>query len=270
MTRKREITLRDIARKSSSFRKVNYVPARKKSLGQLRRFWVAIGTPILVASIVASIIAYTSSFEFCGRYHCFNDALTYFKVPLGILAIIFPSVALVVSHHRSVQTLAQITQAEQNNTYNNYIKHQEEFRRRLQAIESKYKLEFESYDELYAEVFSENSPLRFSPQSGKSYFTTLKTDLEHAANVFNRRINNINSSGMLYGACHAVFDDLNIKTDGLLARTPKSFEQPVLNITNTGLQLYCSLAAELAFFAGQPLYEVEFEKLRVYISHRDT
>lgn len=49
------------------------------------------------------------------------------KLPITIAALAFPLAALVASHHRSVQTAAQIERTDYKNAFENNIKHRELF-----------------------------------------------------------------------------------------------------------------------------------------------
>jgi len=60
-------------------------------------------------------------------YEGFNMALTIFKVPLSVLAMIIPTVALFAANHRSEQTKEQMRLANIQNNFANYYKHREEF-----------------------------------------------------------------------------------------------------------------------------------------------
>jgi hypothetical protein len=56
-----------------------------------------------------------------------NNLMVIFKVPLAILALIIPIVAIIASNHRSVQTAKQIDLVHAQNIFSNYFKHKEEF-----------------------------------------------------------------------------------------------------------------------------------------------
>lgn len=148
--------------------------AHNKSLYQLPGFWAALFIPLTVAVVVALWIAWHSltkdGYSVCGSAKCINGALVMMKLPLGILALVFPSVALVASHHRSVQTAAQITRTdrqiqatEQKNAFENYIKHKEMFGKHVAELEDGSRVKFSSLDMLYKMFFPDNSWKNFSP-----------------------------------------------------------------------------------------------------------
>lgn len=142
----------------------------KEHLWNLRSFWVAICVPVALACFVWGAMYGSGLPNLCWSSDCFNYAFELFKVPLALLALIFPAVALVASHHRSVQTAAQIDRTEKQtalteakNNFENYIKHKELFDKRLDALAKELKLNFIKKDELYNDVFHENSSLTFIP-----------------------------------------------------------------------------------------------------------
>ena len=76
-----------------------------KTLWQLISFRLAIILPLLLGIIVSIPICHFSQLSLDLTYHGFNAAIEIFKVPLGIAALCFPSIALVASHHRSALSI---------------------------------------------------------------------------------------------------------------------------------------------------------------------
>lgn len=115
------------------------VMPHNKTLYQLASFKLAVFTPLVIGLIVALFIAYqdfflVKSMSACWTSECINDAVTRLKVPITIMALIFPAVALVASQHRSAQTAAQIERTDKQieqtglkNSFENCIKHKELF-----------------------------------------------------------------------------------------------------------------------------------------------
>lgn len=140
--------------------------AHNKSLYQLREFKLAIGLPLLGAALSASWIAWVSfvdgNYEVCGSAECINNALGMLKLPLGILALIFPSVALVATQHRSVQTAEQISQAAVKNSFENCLKHRDLFCDFIEELEQKYGCSFREKQNLYTKIYPENDFVKFS------------------------------------------------------------------------------------------------------------
>ena len=75
---------------------------------------------------------YSTDFSATG----FNFFIGEFRVPLGILALTIPILALLATNHRSVQTRAQILASEKQNNFLNYYKHQEEFEKYIREFEN--------------------------------------------------------------------------------------------------------------------------------------
>jgi len=85
------------------------MPTSKQSLFELKIFKIALWSPIIVSTLLTIYIACTSNLEFAFGYSALNYALLkVFKIPLTILALIIPGVALVTANHRSIQSKKQI------------------------------------------------------------------------------------------------------------------------------------------------------------------
>ena len=137
-----------------------------KTLFELITFWLAIILPLLAGIIVSIPIWHYSDLSLDLTYHGFNTAIEIFKVPLGIAALCFPLVALVVANHRSIQTGRQIKASESQNSFANYHKHREEFIKMLERLEIEQGIKFfKSYD-FYNMLFPNNSVHYVSVFSG--------------------------------------------------------------------------------------------------------
>lgn len=91
------------------------------------RFTVGFFCTLAVISVCIIIFYSYSKLEKDLSFSGFNFALTVFKVPLSILALIIPTVALFAANHRSEQTKEQMRLANVQNNFANYYKHREEF-----------------------------------------------------------------------------------------------------------------------------------------------
>jgi len=145
----------------------------------LPSFKLAILVPVFSACFVWGAMYQSGLPDICWSPDCFNNAFELFKVPLAILALIFPAVALVASHHRSVQTAAQIERAESQialtdakNSFENYFKHQEHFSSFVKDVGNKgsIRFEFNTVRDLYKEIFPENKTNNFHPFDRKGDF----------------------------------------------------------------------------------------------------
>ncbi|MBD0787215.1 hypothetical protein HUO09_12745 [Vibrio sp. Y2-5] len=98
-----------------------------KSITQLKSLWITI-VIIISLSVGSSIwIVIHSDLVYLPSYKGINNLLVIFKVPLGVLALIIPAVAIIASNHRSVQSAKQIELVNSQNNFTNYFKHREEF-----------------------------------------------------------------------------------------------------------------------------------------------
>jgi len=112
-----------------------------KSFLSLKILWFVVATHFAVAAIFSILITYNSNLTPSYDYTGFNNALNIFKIPLGILALIIPIVALLAANHRSEQTKEQMRLASENNNFSNFYKHTEEFESYLsEHEESKTKI----------------------------------------------------------------------------------------------------------------------------------
>lgn len=84
---------------------------------------VALSLSISVMIIINSDLWESWNFTYQG----FNNLLEYFKIPLGILALLIPIGAVYAANHRSEQTKQQLKLTEKQNLFTNYYKHLEEF-----------------------------------------------------------------------------------------------------------------------------------------------
>ncbi len=103
----------------------------EKSLIELGVLWWTVGILAVLSGIVATVIICNSDLVWDFSYEGFNQAITIFKVPLAILALIIPIVALLAANHRSEQTKKQIIVVGGQNNFANYYKHVEEFNKYL-------------------------------------------------------------------------------------------------------------------------------------------
>lgn len=151
--------------------------SHKKTLYQLSSFKWAVCAPLVTGLIVAVFIAYQDFFSVelmsaCWTSECINDAILRLKVPLTIMALVFPAVALVASQHRSAQAAAQIERTdkqiaatEAKNAFENCIKHKELFLKFLRELEEKLNINCHRQTQLYNMIFTNNNYVDFSAYS---------------------------------------------------------------------------------------------------------
>ena len=134
------------------------VTMREESkLSNLRSFWLSILIPLIASLLIAIIIATNSNLGFNFSYKGFNEALVIFKVPLAVLALIFPSVALVATEHRSSQSAEMMRRNNTQTSFSNYYTHREEFFKVLSKLEEELAVQFHDANGLYRTLFPQNS-----------------------------------------------------------------------------------------------------------------
>lgn len=129
----------------------------EKKLTELRWFWASLLGPVAISLLLILFIQQNSNLVWNCSYTGFNYALEIFKFPLGVAALAFPFVALVVSNHRSSQSALTLKRSYEQVTFANYYKHQEEFFKLLDKLEEKLKIEFIGPYRLYEMLFPANS-----------------------------------------------------------------------------------------------------------------
>lgn len=100
----------------------------------LKILWVVVSIHIILAILISLTIAYNSNLAINLNYIGVNFFVEIFKVPLAILALIIPMVALLAANHRSVQTKEQIQITSEQNVFSNHYKHLEEFEKYCTSI----------------------------------------------------------------------------------------------------------------------------------------
>lgn len=103
--------------------------------------WIVRITIVVLLAISIGLgvfIGKSSNLAYKYDYTGFNNLLEIYKVPLGLLALIIPVVALLAANHRSEQTKKQIEVTNSQNCFSNYYKHLEEFEKYYKLSESKF------------------------------------------------------------------------------------------------------------------------------------
>lgn len=114
-----------------------------KNLWQLKRFHFALWTPISLSIIIALVIWYNGNYIWDFTAESFNYSLHIYKFPLGVLALVFPTVALIAALHRSDQTKKQIHEVEQKNRTDMYLAHYKYFFEHIEQAEKRINSWFE-------------------------------------------------------------------------------------------------------------------------------
>lgn len=132
-----------------------------KSFLNLEILWFVVGFFNLSAFISWVMIIHYSNIDFEFSYVGFNGFIDIFQVPLGILAIIIPIVALLAANHRSEQTKEQLRLTQEQNNFSNYYKHIEEFEKYCEGHKSEIP-EINKPRQTYVKIFKESKNGIFS------------------------------------------------------------------------------------------------------------
>ncbi len=150
------------------------MPNSKKSLFQLKSFHYALWSPILIAILVTIYICFTSNLMFYAGFKGLNNVWEYFKVPLAIFSLVFPSVALVTANHRSIQSKKQIELTSTQNTLKNYYDSIDDFEKYLDSFTFKKLFVYKNKKILYREIFPLNTPKSVSTYVDKKTLQEIK------------------------------------------------------------------------------------------------
>ena len=120
------------------------------SFFRLAIVWSTLFFIVGLSLLLIAIANYGTNYQLCSSTDCYNNFITQFKLPLGILSLLIPLGAIYAVQHRSEQSLAQIKTSEGQNNFVNYYKHLEEFEKYLKskAIDTKVYV-----NQTHAEIF---------------------------------------------------------------------------------------------------------------------
>ena len=98
-----------------------------QSFLHLKIVWLVIILLFSIALVISIVIIKNTQIGWDLSANGFNNFISLFRFPLGILTLIIPIVALLAANHRSEQTKEQIRVTGLQNDFANYYKHLEEF-----------------------------------------------------------------------------------------------------------------------------------------------
>lgn len=108
-----------------------------ESFLSLKILWAVVAIHFFLAAIVTFFICMNTPLKLDLSSTGFNSFISIFRFPLSILALIIPIVALLAANHRSEQTKEQIRVSNNQNLFQNYYKHLEEFIKYSEAQNNK-------------------------------------------------------------------------------------------------------------------------------------
>lgn len=174
--------------------------AANKSITQLKSLWISLILIVLLSGGCAIWIVKHSNLIYNPSYEGVNNLLVVYKVPLSLLALIIPTVAIIASNHRSVQAAKQIELSNTQNIFTNYFKHKEEFESYLKRFDTNNDKLFEDADYLHRLIFP--NAIKGDLSVCKEEINSLKEDisdfkelcrqLETVDNLFGANLGEIN------------------------------------------------------------------------------
>lgn len=162
--------------------------SHNKTLTELKWFkwalWGPIGVAVIIAAVITGFDNYSQPLDWGLSSGHINEAISRLKFPIAIASLAFPLVALVASHHRSVQTAAQIARTdnqivrtdkqvkatEEKNAFENYIKHMEHFRDSVKHLGGLHGIKVGDPSSLYRKIFPLNDYSSFNVWSDDMSF----------------------------------------------------------------------------------------------------
>ena len=200
-----------------------------RRLSQLLLFWSAIIVPFVFAVSIGIYIWLTSDLQYLKGYEGVNNLLSAYSIPLSVLALIFPLVAIIATYHRSSQAQIQIELLQRQNSFANFYKHKDEFEKLVSALEEQHNIIFYDKEEIYRLLFPKNSPAYFDPKyqprtSDKHFlsvviddFLKIRIKIANLLSSENIRISQEQYIGIIYYDICRLSDNLRFKIDsGLL------------------------------------------------------
>lgn len=99
--------------------------------------WITSFIVLMLAILLAGWITWWSSplLPSNRHYQGINELVTIFRLPLGLVALLIPILAVYATNHRSEQNLETMRLTRVQNNFSNYYKHLEEFLKYLQQFE---------------------------------------------------------------------------------------------------------------------------------------
>ncbi|WP_415775376.1 hypothetical protein ACMYQ1_19020 [Shewanella oncorhynchi] len=117
--------------------KSDYLFDAKKNFFDLKIVQFFFFTITITSIICYVVILFNSKLHIDLSYVGFNNFVEIFKVPIAMLALNIPVIAVLGAFHKSEQTRLQIKLSDGQNLFANYFKHIEEFVKHIEKFEHK-------------------------------------------------------------------------------------------------------------------------------------
>ncbi len=111
--------------------------------------WIFISLILIVAFVITQSIISNTNLDLGDSYSSswFNNIVEKFQVPIGILALLIPIIAILNANHRSEQAKKQIEINQEQNIFANHYKHLDSFKAHVEEI-------IKSHNLMYFEIIS--------------------------------------------------------------------------------------------------------------------
>lgn len=139
---------------------------KPKKLSESPQFRIALLLPLILGATLFITSALTNqNFKICLSSDCVNYFFELYKYPLSIIGLAVPLTAITAALHRSEEASHQIEETLKQNTFNNYIKHKEEFIDVLEKLEITCACKFTDPLNTYKNIFPLNNYSSFNFKS---------------------------------------------------------------------------------------------------------
>lgn len=149
--------------------------------------WITVTVIVVLATLLAGLIVMWSGplLSDNRNYEGINELVAIFQLPLGLLALLIPVLAVYATNHRSEQNLAAMRLTRVQNDFANYYKHLEEFAKFIEPIASEFGVTFSArklHKRLYPEAKQGN--LGMSSEFEELLLGDVKCVLENLQDLF--------------------------------------------------------------------------------------
>lgn len=123
-------------------------------------FWLSILAPVALSLALSSLLCSSNDISVSWKAGDLNELLKTFQIPLGILSLSIPFVAVTAAIHRSAQTARQIEAQQSQNNFINHFKHLEEFKK---SMPPQVPLGWENIESFHHTIYPNSAHGDFTP-----------------------------------------------------------------------------------------------------------
>jgi hypothetical protein len=170
-----------------------------KSILEPTIFKVTVLLIITLSLTTAIIIIYSTRLHFDLSSNGLNNAVSIFRIPLSILTLVIPLVALISANHRSEQTREQLRLSNNQNNFTNYYKHIDEFEKHCQKQWNKYEFEISKPRSFHKMLFPKAMDGQFTISS--DFIISIDEFLSHILDI-SRALNSADEKEYILACIH--------------------------------------------------------------------